>query len=417
MSETIIPRARTASAAGWGARLAADLLARRLEGLEDGEITLIDGEHDRTFGRPGGLRATVEVLHPAFYSAVVFGGSLGAAESYIAGEWRVDDLTRLCRIFARDGQANDELESGWARVTAPLAQLVHWLHSNTRRGSGRNIRAHYDLGNDFFRLFLDPTMSYSCGWFETSEATMQEASIAKIDRACRKLSLQESDHLLEIGTGWGALAIHAAREYGCRVTTTTISNEQHALAKQRIEKAGLSSRITLLRQDYRDLQGTFDKVVSIEMIEAVGHRFLPVYFGHIGRLLEPDGAALIQAITMPDHRYERYRRSVDFIQKFVFPGSCLPSVTAMCRAASESSDLRLAHLEDLTPHYAETLRRWRTAFFENLEQVREQGYPDEFIRLWEYYLCYCEAGFDEGLVGDVQALWTKPRRTRDTVAL
>ncbi|MCB1019528.1 MAG: class I SAM-dependent methyltransferase, partial [Acidobacteria bacterium] len=382
-----------------------------------GEITLIDGERARRFGHPGEPRATVTVHDAAFYLDIAFGGSLGAAEAYIRGRWSCDDLTQLCRIFARNLAVTDDLERGWARLLAPLARGFHWLRRNTKSGSAQNIHAHYDLGNDFFRLFLDPTMNYSCGIFESPTDSMEEASFAKMDHICRKLDLRAEDHLLEIGTGWGAMAIHAAAWYGCRVTTTTISREQYELATERIQAAGLEDRITVLLCDYRDLDGRFDKIVSVEMIEAVGHEFLPEYFRTCGRLLKPDGMLLVQGITMGDDRYESYRKSVDFIQRYVFPGSCLPSVTAMCAAAGEASDLRPAHLEDITPHYAETLRRWRRAFFENIVEVRRMGYSDAFIRLWEYYLCYCEAGFEEGACGDVQILFAKPRRRRDTVRL
>jgi len=393
------------------------MLEKRLRGLEDGEVTLLDDSGSRTFGSKGPLRAAVSVADPRFYVKVVAGGDLGAAESYVAGHWSCDDLTALCRIFARNLDTTDDLNLGWARLTAAAARLVHWLHRNTPGGSGRNIHAHYDLGNEFFKLFLDPTMNYSCGVFESPESTMEAASIAKMKRVCEKLELGPGDHLLEIGTGWGGLAIRAAACHGCRVTTTTISRRQYEFAVRRVKEAGVSDRVTVLLQDYRDLEGRFDKNVSIEMVEAVGHEFLETYFAQCGRLLQPDGMMLLQGITMADHRYERYRRSVDFIQRFVFPGSCLPSVTAMCAAASRASDLRPAHLEDITPHYAETLRRWRLKFNENIAKVRALGYSDSFIRLWEYYLCYCEAGFEEGLVGDVQLLLTKPRRVRNTANL
>ncbi|MBI1355697.1 MAG: methyltransferase domain-containing protein [Acidobacteria bacterium] len=418
MNDTIIPRE---AARAWKPSLlqglAKGLVERRLEALPLGEITLLDGQDLKRFGRPGELRAAVTVHDPAFYLDVALGGSLGAAEAYIQGRWSCDDLTQLCRIFARNLDVTDELERGWARLLTPLAKGFHWLRRNTRAGSEKNIRAHYDLGNELFQLFLDPTMNYSCGLFESPDASMEEASLAKMDHICRKLDLRPEDHLLEIGSGWGALAMHAAAWYGCRVTTTTISREQHRLATERVRAAGLEGRVTVLLCDYRDLEGRFDKIVSVEMIEAVGHEFLPEYFRACGRLLEPDGLLLIQGITMGDDRYAAYRKGVDFIQRYVFPGSCLPSVTALCAAAGEASDLRPAHLEDLTPHYAETLRRWRGAFFQNLDAVRRLGYSEAFVRLWEYYLCYCEAGFEEGTCGDVQILFARPRRRRDTVRL
>jgi len=422
MKDSIIPRSidRETPRRGLLDRLAKKLVLGQLAKLPEGRITIVDADQTHRFDSGGELRATVTVLDPAMYADIAFGGSLGAAEAYIQSRWSCDDLTALCRIFARNADASDAMERGWARLTAPLAKAFHRLRRNSRQGSGRNIQAHYDLGNQFFELFLDPTLNYSCGIFDTptdSLESMQVASVRKMDHICRKLDLRPGMRLLEIGTGWGAMAIHAAANYGVEVTTTTISQRQHEKAVARVAEAGLEDRITVLLRDYRDLTGTFDRIVSVEMIEAVGHEFLETYFGACSRLLAPDGAMLLQGITMPDHRYEAYRRSVDFIQRYVFPGSCLPSMTAICSAVSRSSDLRPAHLEDITPHYAETLRRWRAQFFDNIEQVRGQGYSEAFIRLWEYYLCYCEAGFEEGACGDVQLLLTKPRFRRDTYRL
>ncbi len=420
MSDLIIPSAlefRGAARPGLADRLARRLVLGLLEGLPEGQVTVVEGDQERSFGRSSELQATIAVLDPAMYADIAFGGSLGAAESYIQGRWTANDLTTLCRIFARNLEHTDRMERGWARVAAPLAKAFHWMRRNTRGGSGKNVHAHYDLGNDFFSLFLDETMSYSSAIFPADDTPLLAASLAKLERICRKLELGPDDHLLEIGTGWGGLAIYASRRFGCRVTTTTISREQHRLAGERIARAGLSDRITLLLEDYRDLEGQFDKIVSVEMIEAVGHEFLDAYFGACSRLLKPDGMMLLQGITIGDHRYDRYRKSVDFIQRYVFPGSCLPSVTAMCAAVSRATDMRPAHLEDLTPHYARTLRLWRERFFERIDDVRAMGYPDAFIRLWEYYLCYCEAGFEEGVCGDVQLLLAKPRRRRNTVML
>ncbi|MDA1314770.1 MAG: cyclopropane-fatty-acyl-phospholipid synthase [Acidobacteria bacterium] len=416
--DTIIPSAGLDAATGTIRRIdriAARLVRNRLDGLTQGELTILDAKNSWRFGEHTDLRATITVRDSRFWCEVLLGGSLGAAESYIQGLWSCDDLTALCRLFARNLALADELERGWARLTAPATKAFHWLRRNTRTGSARNIHAHYDLGNDFFRLFLDETMSYSCGIFEHPGASMRDASIAKMDRVCRKLDLGPEDHLLEIGTGWGSLAMHAAKEHGCRVTTTTISREQRQLAQQQVRAAGLEDRIEILLTDYRELTGKFDKLVSIEMIEAVGHKFLGTYFGKCGELLKEDGLMLVQGITMADHRYETYRRSVDFIQRYVFPGSCLPSVSAMCSAVACGSDLRPVHLEDITPHYAETLRRWRQSFFDRIEDVKQLGYPDSFARLWEFYLCYCEAGFEERTVGDVQLLLAKPRNRRAPV--
>jgi len=280
-------------------------------------------------------------------------------------------------------------------------------------GSRKNILAHYDLGNDFYALFLDETMTYSCAIFEQENSSLKQASEAKYDRICRKLQLAAGDRVIEIGTGWGGFAVHAARNYGVQVTTTTISDEQHQFARQRIKAAGLEDRITLLKKDYRDLSGKFDKLVSIEMIEAVGHQYLPIFFRTCSRLLKDDGIMALQAITIGDQIFDRHKRTVDFIKRYIFPGSCIPSITAISIALAKATDLRLVHLEDITPHYARTLREWRRRFFTNIKKVRALGFSDTFVRMWEYYLCYCEGGFAERYLGDVQMLFVKPLCRQD----
>lgn len=388
---------------------ARSLVLKSLATVEEGGLTLIDGGELHEFGRQGSeLTATVRVQHPDFYRRLAFGGTIAAGESYMDGLWSCSDLTALIRIMVRNQEAQQELEGGLARLTVPLNRLGHRRNDNTRRGSRRNIAAHYDLGNDFYRLFLDPTMAYSCGIFERADSTLEQASTAKFDRICRKLGLAPGMRVLEIGTGWGGFAIHAAQNYGCHVTTTTISRQQHDLAAEKIADCGLSRQITLLQRDYRDLTGQFDRLVSIEMIEAVGHRHLPVYFRACSDRLKPDGAALIQAITMPDHHYRRYLKAPDFINRYIFPGSCCPSLHAISEAVARDTDLRLTHLEDISPHYARTLREWRKAFHANLEQVRGMGFDERFIRMWEFYLCYCEGGFAERFTGNLQLLFTKP---------
>jgi cyclopropane-fatty-acyl-phospholipid synthase len=282
------------------------------------------------------------------------------------------------------------------------------LAPNGRHRSRRNVHSHYDLGNDFFEHFLDPTLTYSCGVFEREDSSLEEASIAKYDRLCRKLSLQASDHVLEIGTGWGGFALHAARHYGCRVTTTTLSDRQLEVARDRVRRAGLDDLVTVLHEDYRDLRGRFDKLVSIEMVEAVGRDYLGTYLGACAERLEPHGAMALQAITIDDRHYERAARTVDFIKRYVFPGGFLPSVTAIADAATRCSDLRVSHLEELTPHYAETLRRWRARFLTNRRKIRALGYGEELLRMWEFYLAYCEGGFEERHIGLVQMVLTKP---------
>jgi cyclopropane-fatty-acyl-phospholipid synthase len=416
MKTSIIPvegAASRAAAAGtppWTARLARRLLTQRLKALATGEICIVERGTRARFGTSGaGLRATVEVLNEDFWSDTAFGGSIGAGEAYINGDWRCDDLTTLIRIMVQNTALLQDMEKGWARLAAPVTRLLHFLSRNSRHGSRRNIAAHYDLGNDFFALFLDATMAYSCGIFENPNASMYEASIAKFERICTKLQLRPQDHLLEIGTGWGGLAIHAARLHGCRVTTTTISRQQYDLAKEKIAAAGLGDRIEVLLVDYRDLTGQYDKLVSIEMVEAVGAAYLDTYFGQCSALLKPDGMMLLQAITIRDQLYAAALRSVDFIQRFVFPGSFIPCVAALAASIQRATDMKLHDLVDIGPHYATTLRHWRETFLSRLPAVKALGYSDAFIRLWEYYLCYCEGGFAERQLGDVQMLLVKPR--------
>jgi len=395
--------------------LAARAVHQRLAGLAHGQVTLVDGASHQRYGQRTArcpLSVTLQVHDPRFYSDIAFGGSIGAGEAWMQGYWSVNDLTALVRILLQNRAVLDGMETGLARLTAPLQKALHWLNRNTRDGSRRNIAAHYDLGNDFFALFLDPTMMYSSAIFAQPNMSLEAAQLARLEHICRKLDLSPRDHLLEIGTGWGGMAIYAATHYGCRVTTTTISQEQYKLASERVRAAGLEDRISVLLKDYRDLDGQYDKLVSIEMIEAVGHDFYDTYFGKCAALLKDDGLMLLQAITIADQRYEAARKSVDFIQRYIFPGSCIPSVTAMSASITRASDLKLAHLEDIGPHYATTLRLWRENFFRNIEAVRALGYPESFIRMWEFYLCYCEGGFEERALGDVHMLLAKPGNRR-----
>lgn len=411
------PIAPVEHAAGPFDRIARRLLAKKLSGMSHGEIRLRDAQVSETFGTPADLITNIHVRRPEFFRKAVLGGTLSVAESYIQGDWACDDLTALFRIFLRNRKSTTRLDSGLSRLVRLTHQLYHWAHANTRSGSRTNIAAHYDLGNPFFSLWLDETLAYSSGIFRSPRATLAEASTEKFDRICRKLALGPGDSLIEIGTGWGGFALHAAAHYGCLVTTTTISKEQAAVAQARFEKAGLSDRITLLQNDYRDLTGQFDKLVSIEMIEAVGYRYLDEYFRKCGELLKPDGSMIVQGIVMPERGYAQYLNSVDFIQRFVFPGGCLPSNAAMLESAGRATDLRMVHLEDFAPHYARTLRLWRQAFHERIDEVRAQGYDEAFIRLWDYYLSYCEAGFEERYIGVVQAQFDKPLCRRDPIAV
>ncbi len=391
-------------------RALGNLVCRRLEKLGEGRLVIDEGGSRRQFGRSsdGSLAATIEVRDGEFYRRLVFGGSLGAAEAYVRGAWTCDDLVSLIRIFSRNAAVANGLERGPARLLSPPARIAHWLRRNTVAGSRRNIAAHYDLGNEFFALFLDETMAYSCAVFPRPDSTLHEASVAKFDRVCQKLGLTADDHVLEIGSGWGGFAVHAARQCGCRVTTTTISRKQYEYTQRCVQAAGLADRVTVLLSDYRALQGTFDKLVSIEMIEAVGHQYFDTFFRVCSERLKPHGMMLLQAIVIPDQRFERYRRSVDFIQRYIFPGGCLPSIGAICQSLGRATDLQLSHLEDITAHYAETLALWRRRFRANLDQVRGLGFSEEFIRTWEYYFCYCEGAFRERAIGDVQMVLTRP---------
>ena len=404
-------------ARGAFAALAERLLRSRLARLEHGSVTIVDGARRDRFGQPGALcplECTLHVRDPRFYAEIAFGGSVGAGESFMAGDWTCDDLTALVRILAVNRHVLDDVDSaGWSRLSAWARRALHAASRNTRSGSRRNIVAHYDIGNDFFELFLDPTMMYSCAFYEHEGMTLEQAQVAKLDRICRKLDLKPGDRLLEIGTGWGALAIHAASRYGCRVTTTTISREQHALACERVAAAGLADRITVLAEDYRDLRGQFDKLVSIEMIEAVGHQYFDTFFARCGELLAPGGTMLLQAITIADRQYEAARDSVDFIKRHIFPGCCIPSVGAIAASVARASHLRIVDLEDIGPHYATTLAAWRRNLFANADRVRARGYPDTLLRMWDFYLSYCEGGFAERALGDVQVVLQDSRRAVD----
>lgn len=395
-------------------RLARRAVHSRLSALRDGCLTLVESGQEFHFGkRDSELYATITVTDARFYSDVAFAGAIGGGEAYFRGYWHADSLTNVVRILARNRRVLEHMESGSARLTRPLQRLFHWLNTNTRRGSRRNISAHYDLGNDFFRLWLDDHMQYSSAIFERADMSLDDAQEVKLDRLCRKLGLGEDDRLLEIGTGWGGLALYAAKNYGCHVTTTTISDEQHAYAARRIGEAGLSDRITLLKQDYRELEGSFDKLVSVEMFEAVGHRYHATFFRKCAELLKPDGLMVLQTITIADQRYEAAKNSVDFIQRYIFPGGCLPSLTSMAESMTRNSDLRLTHVEDIGAHYATTLKRWHDRFFERLDEILQQGYSKEFIRMWQYYLCYCEGGFIERAIGNIQVIASRPDSRAD----
>lgn len=414
-TDTLIRAAtdRSTARSGRWDDLARRLVFAKLGAFSTGLIRIVEEGQAHEFGTADNtLEATVHVHDPRFYRAMALGGSLGAAEAYIDGQWSTDDLIAVCRIAVRNGDTRQDMEKGWARLGRPLNRLFHSLRRNTHAGSRRNIAAHYDLGNDFFRLFLDETLMYSSAIFPHEDASLAEASTYKNERICRKLDLKPSDHLLEIGTGWGGFALHAASHYGCRITSTTISSQQYELARERIAAAGLADRVEVVLEDYRDLKGHYDKLVSIEMIEAVGHHYYDAYFGACGRLLKPDGLMLLQSITISDWVFPAHTHTVDFIKRYIFPGSCVPSVAAISASIAQSSDMRIAHLEDIGPHYARTLATWRDNFLANIDEVRALGLPEEFIRMWDYYFCYCVAGFTERYISDAQILLARPQNRR-----
>lgn len=411
MTTTIIPTPRSRphrANVGLITRGCRSVLHRWLRKIDGCRLTLVDGDTRTLFGvasapvAPDVPRCTITVRHPRFYRDAVLGGHLAAAEGYIHGLWDCDDLTALVRIFARNLALSDDMDKLSVRLGGGALKLGHWLRRNTTRGSRDNIAAHYDLGNDFFQYLLDPTMSYSAGIFQTPQTTLEQAQYAKIDRLLDHLDLGPNDHLLEVGTGWGGLALRAAQKYGCRVTTTTLSKEQHAYAAALFDRAGVSDRITLRLKDYRELSGQYDKLVSVEMIEAVGHQYYEAFFSACERLLTPAGRGAIQCITIPDNRYDTARKTVDFIKKYIFPGSCIPSVEVLDRAMQASSGLRMHTPEDLTPHYATTLERWYANMESNRDRIIQLGYPETLLRLWGFYLAYCEGGFRERNIGLAQ---------------
>ena len=382
---------------------------RQLSQLKSGHLVVIENGERLMFGDSGaGLVGEVQIHDTSVWGMIASNGSIGAGEAFIHGYWSSPDLTKVIRVLVSNMDVLDAMEGGLARLGRPLIRGLHWINRNTRKGSRKNIAAHYDLGNDMFEQFLDPTMMYSAAQFLTADDTLEQAQLNKLQRICQKLDLKPTDHLLEIGTGWGSMALYAAQHYGCKVTTTTLSKEQFDYTQARIEALGLQEQVTLLLEDYRDLTGQYDKLVSIEMIEAVGHHFLPSYFKQCARLLKPHGLMLLQAITIREQRYEQAKSSVDFIQRYIFPGGALPSVQKMLEIVGKDTDMNLMHMEDFGLHYAKTLRLWHENFRRAHGRLTELGYDEYFLRLWEFYLCYCEGGFLERSIGTAQLLLAKP---------
>ena len=387
---------------------------KKLGYIENAVLIISDSLGEHTLGSEGsdGLCARINVLNMNFYRQLAVGGSVGAAQSYMDNEWEADNLCHVIQILVRNRDLLDSMEGGFASLANHLLKLWHFTNRNSHTGSKKNIAAHYDLGNALFSLFLDQHSMYSSATFYPGETSLDAASTAKLKRICEKLDLQSQDYILEIGTGWGGFAIYAAKNYGCHITTTTISMQQYEATKQRIIDEDLSAHITVLLEDYRNLQGSYDKLVSIEMIEAVGHHYLDTYLKKCSTLLKPNGLGLIQAITIEDRYYHQALKSVDFIKRYIFPGSFIPCVSVIIASAARCSDLRLLNLEDQGESYALTLYYWRQRFMAKLDQVREQGYSEEFIRMWEFYLCYCEGGFREKSISNVQLLFAKPANRR-----
>jgi len=386
------------------------IILKKFKKLQFGFLQISDGDEEYHFGDDRSeLKVNVQIFSPEFYVFMGSGGLLGVTESYTAGYWQSNNLVSLIRIVIQNKDVMNQLDSGWARLFKPLNNYIHRLRQNSLDGSKKNILAHYDLSNEFYQLWLDETMTYSCGVFDNKSSTLEEASVEKLDRICRKLQLTDRDSVLEIGTGWGSFAIHAAKHYGCKVTTTTISDAQYELAKERINQENLTDRITLLKDDYRKLTGRYDKIVSIEMIEAVGHEYVPVFFKTVSSLLKDDGLFVMQGITYNDQNFDVYKNSVDFIKKYIFPGSCLISVSQVTETMKTYTDLSIVHLEDITIHYATTLKIWRENFQSSIASIKALGFSSAFIKMWDFYFVYCEAGFRERHIGDYQFVFSKPR--------
>ena len=389
------------------ARLARAAVLALLERIRTGRLTIVEGSRRTDLGPGGAPAATVEVRSPALWP-VLLRGSRGLAESYADGLWETPDLAAVIRVAARNVGIADAVRRRLAPVREPYTRARDLWRRNTPRRSRADIAAHYDLGNDLFELMLDPTMMYSCAVWPRRDATLEEAQTAKLERICAKLGLHPEHHVVEIGTGWGGFAVHAAGRYGCRVTTTTISAEQHAYAAARVRAAGLEDRVTVLREDYRHLRGRYDRLASIEMIEAVGWKDFGTFFARCSDLLAPDGLMVLQAIVADDRAYAVEKASRTFIRTYIFPNGCLPSPEIIARCVARRTDLRTVHAEDLTPHYVETLRSWRANVERSVARLAELGYDERFRRLWRLYLAYCEAGFAERRIGLVQAVLGKP---------
>ena len=389
-------------------KLARNIVSHQLAKIHHGKLLITENKKVSVFGTRNRIRADIKVLNPNFYAYILFGGSIGAAESYMRGDWRSKNLTDVIRLMAVNSAAMDSMEGSYKVLLQPLLKIIHYLNKNTVAGSKKNIVRHYDLSNDFFALFLDASMMYSSAIYANTKMNLEEAAINKIKIICEKLKLKSTDRLVEIGSGWGGFAIYATQNYGCHVTTTTISEQQFLYVKNKIKQLKLSKKITLVKKDYRQLTGKYNKLVSIEMIEAVGHHFYDTYFSKIATLLTDDGDALIQAITIRDQRYKAALKSVDFIQKYIFPGSTIPSVTSMQESLTRATDMTIFDIQDIGSDYARTLNAWKVKFVANKARIKELGFDAEFMRMWFFYFCYCEGGFKEKVISDIHLHLTKP---------
>tara|TARA_R110000868_G_scaffold132380_3_gene343199 strand:- start:22418 stop:23671 length:1254 start_codon:yes stop_codon:yes gene_type:complete len=379
-------------------------------------IELPNGDIVQTGDEAEASDAVIQIKNERFFKRCVLGGDIAFGEAYVDGDWDTPDITAVIRWMIKNVE-NSGVMSGSKSKTAffnllgQANRLGHLVKRNTKAGSKNNISFHYDLSNDFYAKWLDPTMTYSCGYFADQETSLEQAQVNKYQLLCDDLAIQPADHVLEIGCGWGGFMEHAVSKYGCKYTGVTISIEQLNFAKQRAKALGIEDKVSLLFCDYRDLEGKFDKIVSIEMIEAVGHEFLPVYFGKLQSLLKKEGLLTIQVITSPDARYNEFRKGVDWIQKHIFPGSLLPSVEAMTRAVRKTGDMHLVNLRDIGTHYAKTLNQWRDAFNKEWSEIHPLGFDQAFRRKWNYYLSYCEAAFEMRNISDVQLTWSRPNNT------
>ncbi len=397
-------------------RLPQKLLFKGFEAMQRGRLHItIPGQQDVILGSTDEVQATLTVHHPQFFTRCLRSGDIGFAEAYMEGDFDTDNLVNLLKWFllnidASPGLSGSQKSVWWINLLKPLNRLQHFLQPNNRQGGRKNIAAHYDLSNDFFATFLDESRTYSSALLE-NDLNLREGQIRKYQRLCKKIHLSQDDHVLEIGSGWGGFALYAAKNFGCQVTTTTISQKQYEHVQKLIQSEGLQEKITLLFQDYRDLQGSFDKIVSIEMLEAVGHEYFPIFFQQCAKLLKPQGLMGLQVILCHDSRYQQLRKGVDFIQKYIFPGSLLPSLSRLLEAANQKSAFSLHNYFDMASSYAKTLSHWRENFLKNLDHIREMRFDEPFIRRWLYYFAYCEAGFSMRNITVAQMILTQPNNT------